>query len=215
MAEKKTKKRKKLAPSEDVGDDPPVKAGKTSDTGDAQTLAGAVPIPDNMLKKQSDAQKEKQKKIAEANKALKREKRKNRVKKNKPQKTPDQSPAAVKKTTPEYAISYVTQWKEDKSNWKFQTLVQSWILQNLLDDTKISKADFPLVLEYAVSVRGAARGRLADEMRAVVEARDRWPSLRAEGQTREQAREAIGRDKPTKRAYRRARSVLQSLDDDE
>ncbi|KAF0288961.1 hypothetical protein FJT64_012708 [Amphibalanus amphitrite] len=157
MAEKKTKKRKKLAPSEDVGDDPPAKAGKTLDTGDAQTLAGAVPIPDNMLKKQTDAQKEKQKKIAEANKALKREKRKNRI----------------------------------------------------------SKADFPLVLEYAVSVRGAARGRLADEMRAVVEARDRWPSLRAEGQTREQAREAIGRDKPTKRAYRRARSVLQSLDDDE
>ena len=80
---------------------------------------------------------------------------------------------------------------------------------------QISKADFPLVLEYAVSVRGAARARLGDEMRAVVEARDRWPSLRAEGQTREQVRETIGRDKPSKRAYRRARSLLQSLDDEE
>ena len=80
---------------------------------------------------------------------------------------------------------------------------------------QISKADFPPVLEYAVSVRGAARRRLMDEMRAVVEARDRWPSLRAEGQTRDQVRQAVGRDKPTKRAYRRARSLLQSLDDEE
>ena len=143
MSEKQTKKRKKLAPAPDAGEDPPAKARKTHSTkavasaGDAGSLTGAEPISDSMLKKQTDAQKEKQKKIAEANKAIKREKRKNRVKKNKPPKTSAQSPA-VKKTTPEYAISYVTQWKEDKVNWKFQTLVQSWILQNLLDDSKVS-----------------------------------------------------------------------------
>ena len=140
MGEKKTKRRK-VTPASDATEDPPAKAKKATVEDAAvveKDLTGALPISDKLMKKQNDAQKEKHKKIAEANKAIKREKRKNRVKKNKPLKTVEQRPASIKKTSPEYAISYVQQWKEDKSNWKFQTLVQSWILQNLLDDSKVS-----------------------------------------------------------------------------
>ena len=137
MGEKKSKKRK-ITPASDVTEDPPAKA-TVEDAAFVveKSLTGVVPISDNLMKKQNDAQKEKQKKIAEANKAIKREKRKNRAKKNKPLETVEQRHTSIKKTSAEYAISYVQQWKEDKSNWKFQTLVQSWILQNLLDDSKV------------------------------------------------------------------------------
>lgn len=69
--------------------------------------------------------------------ALKREKRKQRVKKAKPRTV---SAAALSKTSPEYAIEYVKQWKERREQWKFQTLVQAWLLHNLLDHTKVRAA---------------------------------------------------------------------------
>ncbi|XP_037081437.1 uncharacterized protein C7orf50 homolog [Pollicipes pollicipes] len=190
-------------------------AHDTSAEADTSLPVVSKSISEQLLKNQSNAQKEKQKKIKEANKLMKREKRKQRVKKEKLNAHKEVAVSSTKKTSPEYAVAYVQQWKEDKDNWKFQKLVQAWILQNLLDDTKISREDFPLVMEYAASVRGAARRRLSDELLAVVEARDRWPSLRAEGQSREQACEALGRAKPSKRAYRRASRLLQSMGDDE
>jgi len=177
-----------------------------------QTIPSAVSA--RLLNRQTEVEKERQKKVSEANKQLKREKRKQRAKKQKPRQEAGDSASSIKKTSPEYALAYAQQWKEDKTNWKFQTLVQSWILQHLLNDTLVSREDFPLFLEYASSVRGGPRRRLVEEMQAVVEARDRWPSLREEGKTKEEVKETVGRDKPSKRAYRRARSLLQSLVDD-
>jgi hypothetical protein len=55
---------------------------------------------------------------------------------------------------------YVTTWRTDKSNWKFNKNLQNWALNNCFDGDKIDKQLFHDALPYLVSVVGKARESL-------------------------------------------------------
>ena len=54
-------------------------------------------------------------------------------------------------------MQYVTQWKGDKSSWKFNKLLQTWALQKWWDKDSVDKNLFHALLPYLGSVMGGAR----------------------------------------------------------
>lgn len=55
---------------------------------------------------------------------------------------------------PSEAINYLKQWKDDKSNWKFNKNTQSWIIRHMYDAEKLDKSAFSLVTEYLQGIQG-------------------------------------------------------------
>lgn len=45
--------------------------------------------------------------------------------------------ATVSVSKQERAIAFLETWKNDKSNWKFEKLTQTWLLKNMLDGSKV------------------------------------------------------------------------------
>lgn len=54
-------------------------------------------------------------------------------------------------------MQYVTAWKGDKTNWKFNKLLQTWALQKWWDKDAVDKNLFHALLPYLGSVMGGAR----------------------------------------------------------
>ena len=69
------------------------------------------------------------------------------------------------------ALRYLRLWKEDRDSWKFQKIRQSFLLKYTFNPFRLPKPDFKIFLEYIVALKGAARDRLLEEARAIVEGR--------------------------------------------
>ena len=69
------------------------------------------------------------------------------------------------------ALRYLRLWKEDRDSWKFQKIRQSFLLKYTFNPFRLPKPDFKNFLEYIVALKGAARDRLLEEARAIVEGR--------------------------------------------
>eukprot|EP00045_Choanoeca_perplexa_P000961 m.17098 g.17098 ORF g.17098 m.17098 type:complete len:203 (+) comp10648_c0_seq1:120-728(+) len=55
------------------------------------------------------------------------------------------------------AIEYLHQWGEDRANWKFQKVRQTYLLQEWHNPYLVVKADFKLLLQYLQGLQGVAR----------------------------------------------------------
>lgn len=64
----------------------------------------------------------------------KRKKKKNKAKKAQKMQAVQKSDRNIEK-----CISYLKRWHEDRQNWKFEKLRQIWLLQNMLDPSKVSR----------------------------------------------------------------------------
>lgn len=62
-----------------------------------------------------------------------------------------------KKRRTSHALEFLQNWKEKRSEWKFEKLKQCWLLSNCCDSESIPDSFFPVLLEYLSSVGGHAR----------------------------------------------------------
>lgn len=90
--------------------------------------------------------------------AADRKQRKNRNKKKKGKEGAVHESKGMNK-----ALRYLKTWMEDRSNWKFEKCRQIWLLHNAYDVERISETNFPLLLEYMTSIRGAMRDKTVAE----------------------------------------------------
>ena len=67
--------------------------------------------------------------------------------------------------------SYIESWRNrnTEGTWKFNKVLQTWALDNILSCDKINKPLFKLTCEYVMSVQGAARERLLQEMKVALD----------------------------------------------
>ena len=55
---------------------------------------------------------------------------------------------------PQEVATYLTHWKNDRANWKYNKNTQSWILRHMYEGEKISKETFTVLLEYLATIKG-------------------------------------------------------------
>lgn len=61
------------------------------------------------------------------------------------------------------ALNYLSNWKYNKSEWKFEKLRQIWLVQNLYNDKKIDAKYWDTLLEYFTNSQGKVRQKLLDD----------------------------------------------------
>ncbi|KAK9891551.1 hypothetical protein WA026_015513 [Henosepilachna vigintioctopunctata] len=67
------------------------------------------------------------------------------------------------------AFEYLSNWKHNKINWKFEKLKQIWLLQNLYDSSKIEESIWSIVVEYFSHSKGKVHKTILDEAIKIVE----------------------------------------------
>jgi hypothetical protein len=63
---------------------------------------------------------------------------------------------ATKMKDPKEVEAYLSNWKDDRSSWKYNKNTQSWLLRHMYEGEKVSKATFTILLEYLQSIKGEA-----------------------------------------------------------
>ena len=58
---------------------------------------------------------------------------------------------------PKEAHEYLSNWKYDSANWKFNKNTQSWLCRHMYDVDKVPKAVFSLLMEYIEGLKGFTR----------------------------------------------------------
>eukprot|EP01134_Creolimax_fragrantissima_P006904 CFRG6904T1 len=101
-----------------------------------------------------------------AAKRIKRQMRAPKEKEHKPDKTAtkesnkdtsENAEEAVTISPNAAALAFLDTWKNDKDNWKYQKVRNTYILKNMYDPYKIPKESFKIVLEYLDGLKGKAR----------------------------------------------------------
>ena len=95
---------------------------------------------------------------------------------------------------------YLKQWaNRETSPWKFQKARQVWLLRWMYRGDILAKADFKVLLEYMVDLKGGARDRALEKARA----------LAKEGEAEEDSDKVV--EKANKITFKRARKVVKTL----
>ena len=68
--------------------------------------------------------------------------------------------------------TYVTTWANDKASWKFNKVLQNFILDHIFSADRIGKDLFRLLLPYIASIQGGARDRLLARVDKIVDGDD-------------------------------------------
>ncbi len=103
------------------------------------------------------------------------------------------------------AISYLQLWAANRDHWKFEKRKQTWLLKNCLNANLIDDKRFELLLQYAASVKGAARKATLDEMQSTVKKNEKF------GDGGEKSDSQNDEESTTDVMYERARQVIQML----
>ncbi|XP_058807726.1 uncharacterized protein LOC131673622 [Phymastichus coffea] len=98
------------------------------------------------------------------------------------------------------ALNYVSKWKHAKSEWKFNTVIQTWLIHNLLDENYVPDDQYATVLEYFENCKGSARKLLLDKAMAVIKKLEDCVEKEDEDEEIIETTE-----------YKRARELLQAL----
>ena len=64
---------------------------------------------------------------------------------------------------------YLSTWAEDKASWKFNKVLQNYLLDNLMDSKKIDKELFRSACAYLASIEGGARDRLLSRVQKILD----------------------------------------------
>ncbi|VVC27634.1 Protein of unknown function DUF2373 [Cinara cedri] len=76
--------------------------------------------------------------------------------------------AATSTPLQERAIAYMIQWKNDRSNWKFNKKFQIWLIKNTYDPVKIPKEHFDILVEYLQTINGQSRNLILQNANTIV-----------------------------------------------
>lgn len=117
-------------------------------------------------------------------------------------------------------ITYLSQWKHDKQNWKFMKAKQVWLYKNKFSSKRISDSSWKTLLEYFESAQGNIRNLLLEDANKVIKQLDEWTesqkdpqeSTKGDDENKEEENEKKPEiTKPDDVAYKRARDILQCL----
>lgn len=116
---------------------------------------------------------------------------------------------AAKDQLKSQCISYLSQWKHDRQNWKFMKAKQVWLYKNKFSTQLVPESSWPILLEYFESAKGNIRNMLLTDANKIIKQMDDW----TESQDKEQPEEETEDDtiKPDDKVYSRARSLIQCL----
>ncbi|GIY58703.1 uncharacterized protein CEXT_36831 [Caerostris extrusa] len=143
-----------------------------------------------ILRKATEADKERKREKMRLKKQKKREARAKSLKK-------DDDEA---KTT---AISYLHLWNSSRELWSFKKKQQCWLIKNVFNTQNISDSDFEILLLYLVDLQGGAKSRLIEECEKIMKLQ--------EEKIENSACDVEGDDDSDSATFERARSVLQIL----
>lgn len=110
----------------------------------------------------------------------------------------------VEVTTQSKCLSYLSLWKHNRSEWKFEKLKQIWLQQNMFDSDKVTEPFWEILLAYIANAKGKIRTIIIGEANKIIEAEAENVSHQEDG---EEAVEMSFDDVK----LQRARDVLQNL----
>ncbi|KPJ12304.1 Uncharacterized protein C7orf50-like [Papilio machaon] len=112
-------------------------------------------------------------------------------------------------------LNYLSQWKHDKSNWKFMKAKQVWLFKNKFSQNLVPDASWPILLEYFESAKGNIRNMLLADANKVIKEMDDWTESQnnEENNTETEDSENAAVKKPEDIVYKRARSLIQCLEE--
>ncbi|KAJ2671102.1 hypothetical protein GGI25_005624 [Coemansia spiralis] len=89
--------------------------------------------------------------------------------------------------TRENAHSYIKQWAEDRSSWKFNSAKQRWIAQHIYMESLVPADIFDVAVDYLASSQGMLRDTMVEDARLVVD-----PMLANNTDSQKRRRRALG-----------------------
>lgn len=129
--------------------------------------------------------------------------------------------AVAKDQLKSQCLYYLSQWKHDKQNWKFMKAKQVWLYKNKFSSTLLPDSSWPLLLEYFESAQGNIRKILLDDANKIIKQMDEWIELKSNKSTADTVDEEENHEniedlknkKPDETVYKRARDLIQCLDE--
>lgn len=173
-------------------------------------------LPHNQVNFEDDSDAEKQPKRKKKKKQLipvesdskKGKKSKRQIKKEKFMQRQAEAQAASKDQLKTQCLTYLSQWKHDKQNWKFMKVKQVWLFKNKFNPAMVPDASWPQLLEYFESAQGNIRNMLLEDANKIIKQLDEW----SESQNKEtNETEEIEISRPDDNVYKRARDLIQCL----
>lgn len=119
-------------------------------------------------------------------------------------------------------LNYLSQWKHDRQNWKFMKAKQVWLYKNKFSSYLLPDSSWPLLLEYFESAQGNIRNMLLTDAHKVIKQMDEWTeSQTGEAKTKDDEEddqndedsETSKTKKPDDNVYKRARDLIQCLEE--
>lgn len=96
--------------------------------------------------------------------------------------------------TQERALNYLSRWKHNKEEWKFEKLRQVWLQNHMFDSSAVPDTFFQTVVDYFGGSKGKIRQAVIDDCTKIID-----------------AFEAEAEEKKDDAKFERARNLLQHL----
>ncbi|XP_063828080.1 uncharacterized protein C7orf50 homolog [Ostrinia nubilalis] len=125
--------------------------------------------------------------------------------------------AASKDQLKSQCLIYLSQWKHNRSNWKFMKAKQVWLYKNKFSQKLIPNESWPLLMEYFESAKGNIRNMLLDDSNKIIKQMDDWTEAQNDENADEKESETEETEdsnkpiKPDDTIYKRARDLIQCL----
>jgi hypothetical protein len=86
-------------------------------------------------------------------------------------------------------------WANDRASWKFNKVLQNYMLEAVLSANKMDKNLFRVILPYLASIQGGARDRLQSSVQKIIDGDNDTGADEAGGEDgdAEGQKEAVGR----------------------
>ncbi|KAJ4941214.1 hypothetical protein JOQ06_027501 [Pogonophryne albipinna] len=148
-----------------------------------------IPDPPNELEGEEDLSPEQKRVMERKMKKVMKKEEKKRIKAE--GETVPKTEAASGPTGPQQALVYLTCWSENRAEWKFQKIRQTWLLQHMFNSEQVADEKFSVLLEYLEGLQGAAKDTTVKKALALVEESGQAPEDKDVQQRAHRAREVI------------------------
>ncbi|KAI4807873.1 hypothetical protein KUCAC02_027648 [Chaenocephalus aceratus] len=148
-----------------------------------------IPDPPNELEGEEDLSPEQKRVMERKMKKVMKKEEKKRIKAE--GETVPKTEAAPGPTGPQQALVYLTCWSENRAEWKFQKIRQTWLLQHMFNSEQVADEKFSVLLEYLEGLQGAAKDTTVKKALALVEESGQAPEDKDVQQRAHRAREVI------------------------
>ncbi|XP_033975990.1 uncharacterized protein C7orf50 [Trematomus bernacchii] len=154
-----------------------------------QTEQSEIPDPPNELEGEEDLSPEQKRVMERKMKKVMKKEEKKRIKAE--GETVPKTEAASGPTGPQQALVYLTCWSENRAEWKFQKIRQTWLLQHMFNSEQVPDEKFSVLLEYLEGLQGAAKDTTVKKALVLVEESGQAPEDKDVQQRAHRAREVI------------------------